>query len=188
MPINEYKIVLVGDTNVGKSSIALRFVQNRFFEFNEPTIGAAFLTKKLLFNNIEYTLNLWDTAGQEKYNSLIPMYYRNADAAIIVYDITCENSLINANRWLSELRRILPDIYVIIVGNKSDLERHVLQSSINECINKYNIEHLEVSAKSNHNVNKIFDLILPHLPANDENTPLIHQMEQLANHDNKCSC
>ena len=65
MPANEHKIVLVGDTNVGKSSIAFRFTKDRFFENTEPTIGAAFLTKKLLYNEIEYVLNLWDTAGQE---------------------------------------------------------------------------------------------------------------------------
>ena len=188
MPANEHKIVLVGDTNVGKSSIALRFVKSHFFENAEPTIGAMFLTKKLTNNNVDYTLNLWDTAGQEKYNSLIPMYYRGADAAIIVYDTTYANSFESANRWYNELRRAVPDIFIILVGNKCDLERQVLHSDIKNFIDKHDIEHLEVSAKTNHNVNKIFEQILPHLTVTDETAPLIHQMEQLAEHDNKCSC
>lgn len=188
MPANEHKIVLVGDANVGKSSVAFRFAQNRFFENTEPTIGAAFLTKKIRYNETDYVLNLWDTAGQEKYNSLIPMYYRNADAAIIVYDITNEQSLNSASRWLTELHRIVPDIFILLVGNKCDLEKQILQTSINDYVNKYNIKHLEVSAKTNHNINEMFELILPNLVINDENAPLVRQMEQLADHDNKCSC
>ena len=188
MPANEHKIVLVGDTNVGKSSIAFRFTKDRFFENTEPTIGAAFLTKKLLYNEIEYVLNPWDTAGQEKYNSLIPMYYRNANAAIIVYDVTNERSLNSASRWLNELQTVAPDIFIVLVGNKCDLEKQISQTSINAYVNKHNIKHLEVSAKTNHNINEIFELILPNLVINDENAPLVHQIEKLANHDTNCRC
>lgn len=188
MPANEHKIVLVGDTNVGKSSIAIRFAQNRFFENTEPTIGAAFLTKKIRYNETDYVLNLWDTAGQEKYNSLIPMYYRNANAAIIVYDVTNEQSLNSASRWLNELNTIVPDIFILLVGNKCDLENQIHQTNINDYVNKNNIKHLEVSAKTNHNINEMFELILPNLVINDENAPLVHQMEKLDEHDNKCNC
>jgi len=188
MSANEYKIVLVGDTNVGKSSIAIRFTQSRFIENIDTTVGAAFLTKKIRYNDVDYMLNLWDTAGQEKYNSLIPMYYRNACAAIIVYDITNEHSLNSAGRWLNELYRIVPDVFILLVGNKCDLEHKVLQTSIDNYVNKYNLKHLEVSAKTNHNINEMFDLILPNIIINDENAPLIHQIKQLTDHDNKCGC
>ena len=87
-----YKFVLVGDSAVGKSSIANRYISNDFYEFQEPTIGAAFMSKKLNIDDKEIKLEIWDTAGQERYRSLAPMYYRNASVAIVVYDITKASS------------------------------------------------------------------------------------------------
>tara|TARA_B100001540_G_C15590653_1_gene543887 strand:- start:83 stop:649 length:567 start_codon:yes stop_codon:yes gene_type:complete len=188
MSRNDHKIVLIGDTNVGKSSIAAQFVRKKFNEHSEPTIGAAFLTKPVIYNDTQYMLNIWDTAGQEKYNSLIPMYYRNANAAIIIYDTTNEESLFNCNRWINDLKTHCPDIYTILVGNKCDLENRVLKSHVQTFVQKHNIQHLEVSAKTNQNIEQIFNSIIPHLIVNDETAPLIHQMEQLAKHDNNCSC
>jgi len=82
------KIVLLGDTGVGKSCLTIRFIRNKYFEFQEPTIGAAFLAKNIVCQGKKLKLEIWDTAGQERYRSLAPMYYRGARAAIVVYDIT----------------------------------------------------------------------------------------------------
>jgi small GTP-binding protein len=84
----QYKLVLLGDSAVGKSSLVLRFVRGQFFEYQESTIGAAFLTQTVALNETTVKFEIWDTAGQERYHSLAPMYYRGAAAAIVVYDIT----------------------------------------------------------------------------------------------------
>eukprot|EP01098_Paradermamoeba_levis_P007793 TRINITY_DN3243_c0_g1_i2.p2 TRINITY_DN3243_c0_g1~~TRINITY_DN3243_c0_g1_i2.p2 ORF type:complete len:103 (-),score=32.72 TRINITY_DN3243_c0_g1_i2:40-348(-) len=86
--MNDVKVVLLGHTNVGKTSLALRFVENVFYEANVPTIGASFFSKNIVMGNNKLKLQIWDTAGQEKFKTLVPMYYRDAKAAILVYDIT----------------------------------------------------------------------------------------------------
>ena len=90
-----YKLVLLGDSAVGKSCISNRFVNDNFYDFQEPTIGAAFSTKEFVFNEKKIKYEIWDTAGQERYRSLAPMYYRGARAAVIVFDIT--NILLEKN-------------------------------------------------------------------------------------------
>ncbi|RKP12023.1 ras family-domain-containing protein, partial [Piptocephalis cylindrospora] len=84
----QVKLVLLGEAAVGKSSLVLRFVNNEFHENKEPTIGAAFLTQKCRLEDKITKFEIWDTAGQERFHSLAPMYYRNAQAAVVVYDIT----------------------------------------------------------------------------------------------------
>eukprot|EP00494_Astrolonche_serrata_P003280 UN03286 len=83
-----YKLVLLGDTSVGKSSCVGRFVKNEFLEYQQPTIGAAFLTQTVDLGSHVVKFEIWDTAGQERYRSLAPMYYGGAGAACVVYDIT----------------------------------------------------------------------------------------------------
>ncbi|CAN0352662.1 unnamed protein product, partial [Discosporangium mesarthrocarpum] len=121
----EVKVVLLGDTGVGKSSLVLRFVTNNFKPFSESTIGASFMSKMILIDNTPIKFQIWDTAGQEKYHSLAPMYYRGAGAAIVVYDITKANSFRTLKDWINELRSQGPqDMVFAIAGNKSDMEAH----------------------------------------------------------------
>ncbi|KAJ2547386.1 Vacuolar protein sorting-associated protein 21 [Coemansia sp. RSA 1933] len=118
----QIKVVLLGDAAVGKSSLVLRFVNNEFQENKEPTIGAAFLTQKVRLDDSVLKLDIWDTAGQERFHSLAPMYYRNAQAAVVVYDITRAESLNRAKSWIKELQRQAnPNIVIALVGNKLDL-------------------------------------------------------------------
>ena len=86
------KLVLLGDSAVGKSSIVSRYIRKEFNEFQEPTIGASFLTSTVEFENNKVKFEVWDTAGQERYRSLAPMYYRGATTAMVVYDITSVES------------------------------------------------------------------------------------------------
>lgn len=119
----EVKLVLLGDTGVGKSSLVLRFVTNNFKPFSESTIGASFMSKMIIVSGQTIKYQIWDTAGQEKYHSLAPMYYRGAAAAIIVYDITRKNTFNTLKKWVQELRTQGPDnISIAIAGNKADLE------------------------------------------------------------------
>eukprot|EP00630_Chrysocystis_fragilis_P010225 CAMPEP_0197411006 /NCGR_PEP_ID=MMETSP1165-20131217/31743_1 /TAXON_ID=284809 /ORGANISM="Chrysocystis fragilis, Strain CCMP3189" /LENGTH=228 /DNA_ID=CAMNT_0042937517 /DNA_START=45 /DNA_END=731 /DNA_ORIENTATION=- len=117
-----FKLVLLGDTAVGKSCLVVRFVRDEFFEFQEPTIGAAFLTQSVTLENATVKFEIWDTAGQERYRSLAPMYYRGAAAAIVVYDITNKESFNGAKSWVKELqRRGDPNVVIALAGNKADL-------------------------------------------------------------------
>lgn len=101
----QFKLVLLGETAVGKSSLVLRFVKQQFFEYQESTIGAAFLTRTITVDDCTIKYEIWDTAGQERYHSLAPMYYRGAACAIVVYDITNASSFQRAKNWVKELQK-----------------------------------------------------------------------------------
>uniref|UniRef100_A0A8C4R5Q8 Uncharacterized protein n=1 Tax=Eptatretus burgeri TaxID=7764 RepID=A0A8C4R5Q8_EPTBU len=153
------RLVLLGDTVVGKSSLALRFVQNTFVDSLKNIPGAAFLTKDICVGRTLIRFEIWDTVGQERFNSLTPMYYRNAQAAIIVYDISNKETFDRAKRWLHELwQQKQPDIVIALVGNKTDLcnTRAVSNEEAGEYVREQNILFMEVSAKTGTNVREIF--------------------------------
>merc|ERR1711933_245843 len=146
----QFKLVLLGDTSVGKSSIVIRFVKGQFSEYQESTIGAAFLTQTVPVQDCTVKFEIWDTAGQERYHSLAPMYYRGAAAAIVVYDITSQESFHRAKSWVKELhRQARPDIVIALAGNKSDLgsRRTVEYEEANAYAEEKVLLFLETSAK-----------------------------------------
>lgn len=176
----QFKLVLLGESAVGKSSIVHRFVKNTFDDMRESTIGAAFLTQSITIPETETTVKfeIWDTAGQERYKSLAPMYYRNANAALCVYDITSSSSFTKAQDWISELRKQAPEgIVIALVGNKTDLEeeREVNQDEVEEYVrgllnggvSDAKIITAECSAKSGDGVIEIFDKIARTLPVDE---------------------
>lgn len=133
----QVKLVLLGEAAVGKSSLVLRFVNNEFQPNKEPTIGAAFLTQKCRLEDRVLRYEIWDTAGQERFHSLAPMYYRNAQAAVVVYDVTKATSLEKAKSWVKELQRQAnPNIVIALAGNKIDL----VQSSNSPSAAAYTLE------------------------------------------------
>lgn len=165
----QFKLVLLGDSAVGKSSLVLRFVKKQFFEYQESTIGAAFLTQTVSLPDAIVKFEIWDTAGQERYHSLAPMYYRGAAAAIVVYDITNRQSFVRAKSWVKELQRQgNPNIVIALAGNKLDLSesRQVEIEEAKSYADDNQIQFLETSAKSNHNVNEVFKNIAQQLPKN----------------------
>merc|ERR1712063_108762 len=150
---------LLGDSAVGKSSLVLRFVRGQFFEYQESTIGAAFLTQTVALHDTTVKFEIWDTAGQERYRSLAPMYYRGAAAAIVVYDITNPDSFTGAKSWVKELqRRGDPNVVIALAGNKADLDarRKVEFEEANAYAEENGILHLECSAKTANNVKALF--------------------------------
>lgn len=164
-----FKLVLLGESSVGKSSIALRFVKDQFEDFRESTIGAAFLTQTVRRDeNTTVKLEIWDTAGQERYKSLAPMYYRNAHCAIVVYDITQEESLENAKGWIRELQRHADsNIVIALVGNKLDLadtRRAISTDEGKQYADSEGLMFLETSAKTPTNVQELFEMIAKKLP------------------------
>merc|ERR1712046_47219 len=112
--------------------MGLRFVRGQFFEYQESTIGAAFLTQTVALNDTTVKFEIWDTAGQERYHSLAPMYYRGAAAAIVVFDITSMDSFVRARDWVKELQRQgSPTLVLALVGNKADLVENRYETSDN---------------------------------------------------------
>nr|XP_054766182.1 ras-related protein Rab-31-like [Lytechinus pictus] len=159
MPQKDMKVCFLGSYCVGKTSITQRFVKGRFDEEYISTIGAAFLSKSLFFQNIEYRFALWDTAGQERFRSLAPLTYRSAAAALIVYDITKQDSFDEVDFWLSELRREGPEgILIYVIGNKVDLEafRVVDQEVAEKFAQTKGAFHFHTSAKTGQGVEEMF--------------------------------
>lgn len=155
----QFKLVLLGDSAVGKSSLVLRFVRGQFFEYQESTIGAAFLTQTVALSDTTVKFEIWDTAGQERYHSLAPMYYRGAAAAIVVYDITNRDTFSRAKNWVKELQRQgNPHIVIALAGNKADLasKRKVEPEEAEAYASESGIFFMETSAKSATNVNELF--------------------------------
>lgn len=117
------KIVLLGDTSVGKTSLAHRFQKDEMPQNVTSTLGAQFITATFEEGDLELQFDIWDTAGQERFKSLGGLYYRNAKGAVVVYDITSEKTLQRAKEWIAELQQNAePDIIICLVGNKTDLE------------------------------------------------------------------
>ena len=155
-----FKIILIGDSYVGKSCLALKATKGTFESLYTPTVGFEFLTFYVKINDINVKLQIWDTCGQEVYRSLIGSFYRNSSLAIIVYSIDNENSFNNIESWLNELKtKGNPDIVIFLVGNKADLEdkRIISKDMANDLCDNYNIKFfLETSAKTGFNVKNIF--------------------------------
>ncbi|KAF9045984.1 ras-domain-containing protein [Hymenopellis radicata] len=120
------KIVIMGNSGVGKTSLLQRYTQNKFDPKNTTsTSGAFFVTKKVVVNGLKVRLQLWDTAGQERFRSMAPMYYRGANAALLLYDITNASTFNDIRGWLEELKKnCSPELIIYIVGSKADLYRH----------------------------------------------------------------
>ncbi|CAF0986078.1 unnamed protein product [Rotaria sp. Silwood1] len=159
---DRFKMVLLGESAVGKSSLALQLAKGLFQENAESTIGAAFFTHTLKIDqHTSLHVELWDTAGQERYHSLAPMYYRSAQAALIVYDITNYNSFLQAKKWVRELRQVKgTEIIIGLAGNKSDLtienKRQVDICEGAEYADENELIFMETSAKRGENVTEIF--------------------------------
>mmetsp|Transcript_35328 Transcript_35328/g.65926 ORF Transcript_35328/g.65926 Transcript_35328/m.65926 type:complete len:195 (-) Transcript_35328:10-594(-) len=165
--ICHFKLVLLGDSAVGKSCLVVRFVRDEFFEFQEPTIGAAFLTQTVTLDDATVKFEIWDTAGQERYRSLAPMYYRGAAAAIVVFDITKKDSFNGAKSWVKELqRRGDPNVVIALAGNKADMEskRKVQTEEAQQYAQDSDIIYMETSAKTALNVRNLFVEIAKKLP------------------------
>jgi len=119
-----FKVVLLGEGRVGKTCLCLRYVQNSFTDNQESTIQATYLDKRLNVGKKSVRLMIWDTAGQERFHALGPIYYREANGALLVYDITDRESFNKVRNWVHELRAEQGmQIQLVIAGNKSDLEK-----------------------------------------------------------------
>ncbi len=153
------KVVVIGNSGVGKTCIVLRYVQNRFVPHTASTIGASFVMKKLHVDDVKITLQIWDTAGQERFKSMAPMYYRGAVAAILAFDITSEASFNALELWYEELRKEIPgDIALAVACNKADLgaKRSVPMKRAEEYAASIGAKVYKTSAKDNEGIEEMF--------------------------------
>ncbi|OII72758.1 Rab11 protein [Cryptosporidium andersoni] len=158
-----YKIVLIGDSGVGKSNLLSRFTRDEFNLESKSTIGVEFATKSIMTQGKVIKAQIWDTAGQERYRAITSAYYRGAVGALLVYDISKRSSFENVERWLKELRdHADPNIVVLLVGNKSDLKhlRAVTQEEACMFSEKEGMACMEASALNSSNVEQAFHRIL----------------------------
>lgn len=155
----QFKVVLLGEGCVGKTSLVLRYCEGKFNDKHITTLQASFLNKKLNVGGKRVNLSIWDTAGQERFHALGPIYYRDSNGAILVYDITDEDSFAKVKNWVKELRKMLgEDICLCIAGNKIDLEknRHVSHEEAEEYARQVNAKHINTSAKLNRGIDEVF--------------------------------
>lgn len=159
MATKRFKVVLLGEGRVGKTSILLRFVRGEYDDKQITTMQASYLEKTIKVGSQQVKLSVWDTAGQERFHALGPIYYRDANGALLVYDITDKESFVKVRNWVKELRRIVGDkIAINIAGNKFDLEKN--RSVDRDEAEKYaagvGATHMHTSAKQNKNLDEIF--------------------------------
>jgi len=157
-----YKIIIVGDTCVGKSNILSRYIKNVFREDSKSTVGVELGNKLINVKGTNTKLQIWDTAGQERYRSITSSYYKGSHGCFIVYDITNETSFENVEKWFEQVQKeASKDVSIILVGNKCDLEneRKIPKEKGEEKAKQLNIPFFETSALSNIKIEDTFTQI-----------------------------
>lgn len=156
-----FKIILIGDANIGKTSLINRYVNKVFNDKYICTIGVDFMMKSIIYEDQTIKLQIWDTAGMEKYKQITVSYYRGAQAAIVCFDLTNKTSFENVSRWIGEFTQNCNPMFqkiIILVGNKADLtdEREVKQEEIDTYTTLNNYTYYECSSKTGDNVEDLF--------------------------------
>ena len=165
--IEEYemmiKVILIGDSGVGKTNIMSKYLKNQFMENSKATVGVEFGSK--LFNHEGHKIKaqIWDTAGQEKYKAITGAYYKGSKGAFVVYDITRKETFASIDRWVNDLKTTSdPKLTIILIGNKNDMEdnRQVSKEQGEEKAKSFECAFLETSALSGDNLDKAFNLMV----------------------------
>ncbi|KAL0969152.1 hypothetical protein UPYG_G00223190 [Umbra pygmaea] len=157
------RLLLLGDTGVGKTCLLCRFTDNEFHSSHISTIGVDFKMKTLKIDGIKVRVQIWDTAGQERYQTITKQYYRRAQGIILVYDITSSSSFQHIVKWASDVDEFAPDkVQRILVGNKADENRSraVPKEQGNKLAKNYGMDFFETSASTNYNINESFTRLI----------------------------
>ena len=156
-----FKIVLIGDTSVGKSCLLTRFADDQFSENYVTTIGVDFRFKTMIVMDKIVKVQVWDTAGQERYRSITNAYYRGAEGILIVFDVTKKESFENIQNWISEVTVYTgKDVVIICLGNKNDLTKGIDKKDIYDFQKQTGLEIINVSAKTGDGVEDAFKHII----------------------------
>ena len=158
-----FKLIIVGDTNVGKTNIMSKYIRDQFNINSKSTIGVEFGTKILTIDNKKIKAQIWDTAGQERYKSITSAYYKGAKGAFIVYDITNKFTFDSVDKWVQDLNSYgEKNLTLLLIGNKSDLEdkRQINKEVGEEKAKSFSLGFIETSALSGDNIDQAFDIML----------------------------
>ena len=167
--VTRHKIIFVGDAGVGKTTIIARIMDSPFNEVYEPSIGVDFMSKIIKYRGQNIKLQIWDTAGQEKYKGLIPSYVRNSSIVFLVYDISVKSSFDNIPKWISFIRSI-ENTTLVLCGNKIDLEKREVTKEEGEALaQKEGLAFFETSAKTGDGIKNMFYTAVSDLPVFAEN-------------------
>ncbi|KAJ3450983.1 ras-related protein rab-5c [Anaeramoeba flamelloides] len=193
LPSMQKKIVLLGDLGAGKSSLSVRYSEDQFDENKEPTITTHFITKTIKLKTHKVKLDVWDTAGEERYKSVVPTYYRSASGAIVVYDINDKGAFEKAKFWIKELFRYgEKDIIIFLVANKSDLEHKADSVEASKYCELNCYFYFETSAKTGENVVNIFDSMARKFEyeprRGPEPKPFVIGLEEIEKNSKKSGC
>ena len=189
------KLLIIGDSAVGKTSMLLKYTDNFFPESHLATIGVEFKTKEVEYNGYKIELQVWDTAGQERFKSITKSFFRNANGIIFVYDITQKNTFKNVKDWIKDSEVNDFGFQRILVGNKIDLQnkRQVSLEDAKEWADKKNMEVIETSAKTGANIDKAVLKLIELILQKKTNDEIMNKFgvtekkntEKLNNKDNK---
>ena len=153
------KFIIVGDSSVGKSNILLRFSRNEFDSGHQATLGIEFANKHVIHNNVDYLVQIWDTAGQENFRSVTRAYYKASAVAMVVYDITKEESFSHIQTWMKDCKELAPStVLIALIGNKSDLEeqRVITKERGENLARENNMMFFETSALNGNGIENAF--------------------------------
>ena len=179
-----FKLILIGSSGVGKSSILKRYVHKIFISEYTCTIGVDFLMKSINISDKSIKLQLWDTAGTERFKSITTGYYRGANAAFVVFDLTSKSSFDSVGEWIENYYKYSnPDSekYVVLIGNKSDLKekRQITEEEIFDFAKNNKIKYFETSAKNGENIEECFNFIAEKLMKDLEEKGIHNNVENL---------
>ena len=188
------KIILIGDSAVGKTNIMSKYLKNTFLEESKATVGVEFGSKIFTIEGHNIKAQIWDTAGQEKYKAITGAYYKGCKGAFVVYDITRKDTFISVERWVHDLKTAGDQkLTVILIGNKSDLEnqREILKEQGEEKAKSFGCAFLETSALSGNNIEKAFEMMVKEIfnkykndVLDDEELVSLEKGDDLANKSN----
>ena len=167
----EYKIILVGDPGVGKTSILTKFVTNEFQSVYSSTIGVEFKLKDIYVNNNCARLKIWDTCGQEKFRAITRQYFKNSNGVFIVFDLTNKDTIKRLNVWMKDINdNITNDFFVFLIGNKVDIKDRDISISeeAKQFANNQKINYYEVSAKTGSGIYNVFEKMANKLVSKDK--------------------
>ena len=151
------KLLIIGESAVGKSCLLLRFAEDKFQETFLTTIGIDFKVRHVTIDDAKIKLQIWDTAGQEKFRTITKAYYRGANGILLVFDVTNRNSFNQTRMWMTSIHDSLTDpVDIVLVGNKCDMERTVSLQEAQDLAAEFGVPYAETSAKSGENVEKTF--------------------------------
>jgi small GTP-binding protein len=196
-----FKIILIGDSNIGKTSLINRYINRNFTEKYICTIGVDFMMKTIIHESCRIKLQIWDTAGMEKYKQITVSYYRGAQAAIVCFDLTNMSTFKSVKRWIDDFNQNQPTgKLIIIVGNKSDLveEREVSKEEIDKFIEMNGYIYFECSARQGEGIDEMFLQLAKRLYEENKNNKYNHRTTKLVDmekyssllnkNNKKCNC